>query len=192
MIRSRTLTPIILCAWLLVGCYVPPKLPPGVEAPPFKGKGQDGEHYSLLDLTRRGPVLAIFFDFKGTASKDGLEYAKLFHKAYEGRAAVIGIVDLGETTFKDWVKERGAKFPVIPDPDLAIAGRYSVSRAPYAVLVGTNGGIIKRWPHMSRRSLEEINAALSKAIGEKSASIGIHNAPEVAPQGDELRPSLTD
>lgn len=178
---------IVGCAATLAGCYVPPSLPPGAEAPPFRGKAQDKEHYSLLDLTRRGPVVVAFLSRDGARTAESLDYLGLFAKAYGGRASLIGVLDVDEPGLSAWAGERSLSFPVIPDVDGSIARKYGVEMSPTLVLVGRNGALVERWTGLSRDHLRALNEALGKQLSRPPAGIAVDNAPAAASPGDLIR-----
>jgi|GEM_PF-3601079 len=182
MVQSRTLL-LAFLALFVGGCYVPPKLPPEKEAPPFKGKAPaDQKHYSLLDLLLKGPVLIVFLPPNCSPGYAAISYFELLAKVYEGKATVIGLyVDQEEPTAA-WVQKQKPKFTVVPDVDHHIAEKYKMEFGPSAVLVNRNSEIIGRWETWSAASLTEINQKMAEILKVEPALVDTKSAPPSGPR----------
>jgi peroxiredoxin len=168
---------------LVSGCIVPAPIPADQIAPPFKGQGVDQEHYSLLDLALKGPVLVIFIPKSCVSANPRLVFSNLLAKAYKGKVSALGVYGGSEKELSDWSMEVDSDFPWIPDPGLLIAEKYGFESGPVAMVISQRGKIEGRWTKWDRTEITAINEMLAKLTNQPLAKIDVASAPatSVAP-----------
>jgi peroxiredoxin Q/BCP len=127
---------------------------PGSRAPDFEADSTGGR-FRLSDAIEAGP-LVLFFYFKADTpgwTNEVLEFEAWFDRFEELGVRVAGCStdDLGaQNAFAG--KHGGLRFPLIADPDGAIAQTYGVYREDWKVagrataVIGEDGTILKTYP----------------------------------------------
>ena len=131
---------------------------PGRKAPAFALPDQDGKVHRLRDYAGR-PLILYFYPKDDTpgctreacAFRDGLPDFK------KGRAAVLGVSVLDTASKAKFARKHRLSFPLLADPDHAVADKYGVwmkkslygrsymglGRVTY--LIGGDGKVARRW-----------------------------------------------
>ena len=131
---------------------------PGRKAPAFALPDQDGTTHRLRDYAGR-PLILYFYPKDDTpgctreacAFRDGLPDFK------KGRAAVLGVSVLDTASKAKFARKHRLNFPLLADPDHAVADKYGVwmkkslygrsymglGRVTY--LIGGDGKVARRW-----------------------------------------------
>lgn len=143
----------------------------------------------MLDLLRKGPVLLVFLDRTGSVSKECTQVFQLIANGYAGHASVLGLMNAVPEDISAFAAERLIKFPIVPDPYLANAKHYGVTRAPSAVLVGWNAEIKQKWQGYSARYIEEILDALARESKSPRAKVSSAGVPKAVKNDGELKPA---
>jgi peroxiredoxin len=162
------------------GCFVPASIPADQVAPPFKGQGVDQEHYSLLDLALKGPVLVIFVPKSCDLAHPRLVFSNLLAKAYKGKVSSLGVYGGSDKELSDWSMEVDSDFPWIPDPGLLIAEKYGFESGPVAMIISQRGKIEGRWTKWDRTEFTAMNEMLAKLTNQPPAKIDVTSAPTTA------------
>ena len=101
------------------------KLSPGDKAPAFTLVDQDGEKVKLTDL--KGRKVLVFFYPKADTSGCTTQACGLRDVADQvGDTAIVGISPDEPPKQKRWDDKHGLGYPLLSDPDHAVAERYGV------------------------------------------------------------------
>ena len=127
----------------------------GEPAPEFalEGTSPDGPRtYALADLRGRPVVLAFYpGDDTPVCTAQLCSYQDDLARFAELDAVVLGISPQGLESHERFAARRGLTFPLLADPDKAVAKRYGVS-TPFgirrAVFVVDSDGVV-RWRHVA-------------------------------------------
>jgi len=131
---------------------------PGRKAPAFKLTDQTGTTHSLADYAGR-PVILYFYPKDDTpgCTKESCEFQERLPAFTAGKAAVLGVSILDEKSKAKFAKKYGLTFPLLADPDHAVAEKFGVwqkklrygksymgiVRTTY--LIDGDGKVAKRW-----------------------------------------------
>jgi peroxiredoxin len=122
-----------------------PKL--GQSAPGFRLKTMTGNTVSLSELTRKGPVMLIFYETQCVYCYAHIgEFNALYKKYHSQGLSILAINYVGEylTDIKAYAKDNGLKYTVITDKlaSIDVAEAYHVVGSPTIVVVDTTGRIV--------------------------------------------------
>ena len=131
---------------------------PGRKAPAFKLTDQTGTTHSLADYAGR-PVILYFYPKDDTpgCTKESCEFQERLPAFTAGKAAIFGVSILDEKSKAKFAKKYGLTFPLLADPDHAVAEKFGVwqkkmrygksymgiVRTTY--LIDGDGKVAKRW-----------------------------------------------
>ena len=132
---------------------------PGRKAPAFALPDQDGKTHRLRDYAGR-PLILYFYPKDDTpgCTREACAYARPDFK--KGRAAVLGVSVLDAASKARFARKHRLNFPLLADPEHAVADRYGVwmkkslygrsymglGRVTY--LIGPNGKVARRWDNV--------------------------------------------
>ncbi len=168
----KRLVPLLIVA-LAVGCTSMPTRP----APTFKGRAQDREAYSMLDLVKKGPLVVVFVRLDDPITNEAIPYYGLLAEAYKGQANFVGVGFGNDEKVLDWVTKSFVRFPVISDPEQQIVKLYGVTESPTAVVIGPDSQIIGTWSQFSAKNFREISEAVSQLLHREPARVALDTAP---------------
>ena len=139
---------ILLCALLFsfnVQADAIPKL--GQTAPDFTLKTLTGNRVSLRQLTRKGPVMLVFYETQCVYCYAHIAEFNALHDKYHDKGLSILAIDyVGEyiVDIKAYAKDNGLKYTVITDKlaSIDVAEAYHVAGSPTIVVVDSNGKIV--------------------------------------------------
>ena len=138
-----------------------PPVEEGKKAPEFTLKDQGGAVHRLKDYAGR-PLILYFYPKDDTpgCTKEACAFRDLQPKFKKGRAAVLGVSILDEASKAKFAKKHALNFPLLADPDHAVAEKYGVwaKKSLYGrsfmglvrttFLVGSDGKVARRWDHV--------------------------------------------
>jgi cytochrome c biogenesis protein CcmG/thiol:disulfide interchange protein DsbE len=115
----------------------------GRRAPAFAGTTLDGEPLALADLRGR-PVVVNFWGPSCVPCRDEfpLFVSMLAEHGGEGLAIVGILKDDPPSTARDFIRDYGATWPTVEDPDEAIETAYRALARPFTIFID-RGGIIR-------------------------------------------------
>ena len=135
-----------------------PLIEPGRKAPAFALKDQVGTTHRLSDYAGR-PLILYFYPKDDTpgCTKEACAFQETLPRFKPSKAAVLGVSILDEASKARFAKKYGVRFPLLADPDHAVAEKYGVwqeksrygrkymgiARTTY--LIGPDGKVRKRW-----------------------------------------------
>lgn len=157
----RNLAPILGLA--LVGCGMFND-PVGEAAPPFQGWGTDNKNHSMLDITLKKPLFAVFVDPSDPAGLQGLEFAELVRQKTMDRVEVLGVAMVPPLELGNFQVKHPTLFPVIADPDKKITRAYKLTGNPSFVLIGLRGVHRMTWKGSTRAFSRELAEALKSDL----------------------------
>jgi thioredoxin-dependent peroxiredoxin len=136
---------VVCCSLLMAVSAFASGLPePGDVAPAFSLKSQTGSTVSLKGY--KGDWVILFF-FGDHSSEDvaliARELQRDLAKYSSYNASVIGIGHTSSESNQSWADKNGLTFPLLSDPDQAIAKAYGVQAdgGIYEVIVAPNGKV---------------------------------------------------
>ena len=131
---------------------------PGKKAPAFALKDQTGTTRRLADYA--GKPLVLFFypkDDTPGCTKEACEFQESLPRFNRSKAAVLGISILDEASKARFANKYSLAFPLLADPDHAVADKYGVwqEKSLYGrsfmgivrttYLIDREGRVAKRW-----------------------------------------------
>ena len=131
---------------------------PGKKAPAFSLKDQHGNPHRLSDYAGR-PVVLYFYPKDDTpgCTKEACDFQANLSTYKPTKAAILGVSILDEKSKAKFATKYGLTFPLLADPDHAIAEKYGVwqEKSNYGkkymgivrttYLIGADGKIARRW-----------------------------------------------
>jgi peroxiredoxin Q/BCP len=100
---------------------------PGKKAPDFTLRDQSGKAHRLSDYAGR-PVVLFFYPKDNTpgCTKEACAFQDNLPRFKKGQAAVVGISIQDEASKARFAKKYDLAFPLLADPDHAVAEKYGV------------------------------------------------------------------
>lgn len=134
---------------------------PGKKAPAFALKDQSGNTHRLADYA--GLPLVLYFypkDDTPGCTQETCDFRDQLPKFSRHKVAVLGVSILDERSKAKFAAKYDVTFPLLADPDHAVAEKYGVwqeksrygrkymgiARTTY--LIGADGKIVKRWDNV--------------------------------------------
>ena len=138
-----------------------PLVDPGKKAPAFSLKDQDGKTRRLADYAGR-PVVLYFYPKDDTpgCTKEACAFRDNLPRFKPSTAAVLGVSILDEASKARFAGKYDLPFPLLADPDHAVAEKFGVwqKRSLYGrtymgitrttYLIGPDGKVAKRWDNV--------------------------------------------
>jgi thioredoxin-dependent peroxiredoxin len=138
-----------------------PLIDPGKKAPAFSLHDQSGQTHRLSDYA--GQSLVLYFypkDDTPGCTKEACAFRDNRPRFKKGKAAILGVSILDESSKAKFAKKYDLDFPLLADPDHAVADKYGVwqeksnygrkymgiARTTY--LIGPDGKVRKRWDNV--------------------------------------------
>jgi peroxiredoxin Q/BCP len=134
---------------------------PGRKAPAFALPDQDGKTHRLRDYAGR-PLILYFYPKDDTpgCTREACAFRDALPDFKKGRAAVLGVSVLDAASKARFARKHRLNFPLLADPEHAVADRYGVwmkkslygrsymglGRVTY--LIGPNGKVARRWDNV--------------------------------------------
>ena len=136
---------LLLLLALPVQAEVTSKL--GQTAPDFSLKTISGATVTLKVLTRKGPVMLVFYETQCVYCFTHIKEFNALHDRYHTKGLSILAIDyVGEliADVKDYAKDNGLKYTVITDKltSIDVAEAYHVVGSPTIVVVDSKGKIV--------------------------------------------------
>jgi thioredoxin-dependent peroxiredoxin len=123
---------------------------PGEPVPDFELPAQDGQPVRLSEELQRGPVVLFFYP---KAMTPGCTRESCHFRDLEAEFATVGAVRLGISADpvdrqRQFAEKHGFEFPLLSDPDRAVARQFGVKRpGPLfnrraTFVIGTDGRLV--------------------------------------------------
>lgn len=173
---------ILGIALILAGCGAVPD--PAKLAPGFTGKTYDGKHFSLFDLAKEKPVVAVFLSPSDPDRASAVDELKILQRSHEGKVNVIALLLADEETTWRWAKEVGVT--VLPDQFGDAMKKYKVTRSRSAILVNQGTELVQTWQDFSPAALQEASDLVSGLNKTAKVKLGVDVGRPYIP-GPELR-----
>jgi len=156
-------------------------------APDFGWQDVDGRPTTLAKQSAAKPVLLYFIEKECPCSRDAAGYVDQLQSAFGAAVKVVGLINADGATATAWKAATKAKFPVLADPDLAIAGAYRAERSATTILVAPGGVIAKVNPGYSADTLQELGTLLARQAHQPAPKLTFTGAPEKLTSGCPLK-----
>ena len=138
-----------------------PLVEPGKKAPAFTLKDQHGTATRLTDLAGR-PVVLYFYPKDDTpgCTTEACDFESLLPRFGSHKAVVLGVSILDEASKARFAGKHHLTFPLLADPDHAVAEKYGVwqKKTRYGrsymgivrttYLIDRDGRVAKRWDNV--------------------------------------------
>jgi peroxiredoxin len=155
-------------------------------APTFHSIATDGVTYDLAELTARSSVVLVFIKDGCPCSADAQRFYNRLHETYGREVRFLGVIDADPNGGRAWGQRNRTAFPLLADPDLAIASRFGAESSAYMAVVERGGAIDHLYPGYSREMLAEASGRIARLAGVPPASIDATGAPEELSTGCPL------
>jgi len=135
-----------------------PSVEPGRKAPAFSLKDQDDKTHSLKDYAGR-PVVLYFYPKDDTpgCTREACDFRDALPDFKKSKAAVLGVSILDTASKAKFARKHRVSFPLLADPDHAIAEKYGTWKkksmygktfmglARSTFLIDGTGKVVRRW-----------------------------------------------
>jgi peroxiredoxin Q/BCP len=138
-----------------------PLIDPGKKAPAFSLTDQHGRMHRLSDYAGRHVILYFYpKDDTPGCTKESCDFQASLPRLSRRDAAVLGISILDEKSKARFAEKHGLTFPLLADPDHAVAEKYGVwqKKSRYGrsymgivrttYLIGPDGTVAARWDNV--------------------------------------------
>jgi peroxiredoxin Q/BCP len=149
---------------------------PGRKAPAFSLKDQTGATHKLSDYSGR-PVILYFYPKDDTpgCTQETCDFRDQLPRFKKSKAVVLGVSILDEKSKARFAAKYDVTFPLLADPDHAVAEKYGVwqeksrygrkymgiARTTY--LIDADGKVVKRWDNVKvPQHVEQVYEALAE------------------------------
>jgi peroxiredoxin Q/BCP len=149
---------------------------PGRKAPAFSLKDQTGATHKLSDYSGR-PVILYFYPKDDTpgCTQETCDFRDQLPRFKKSKAVVLGLSILDEKSKARFAAKYDVTFPLLADPDHAVAEKYGVwqeksrygrkymgiARTTY--LIDADGKVVKRWDNVKvPQHVEQVYEALAE------------------------------
>lgn len=151
-----------------------PLIEPGTKAPAFSLKDQTGNAHRLADYQGR-PIVLYFYPKDDTpgCTREACAFRDQLPRFKTNQAVVLGVSILDEASKGRFAVKYDLNFPLLADPDHAVADKYGawqqrslygrkfmgVARTTY--LIGKDGKVARRWDNVKvDKHVDEVLAAV--------------------------------
>jgi peroxiredoxin Q/BCP len=138
-----------------------PPIEPGKKAPAFALKDQHGNIRRLADFAGK-PMVLYFYPKDDTpgCTKEACDFEGGLSRFASSKAGVLGVSILDEGSKSRFAQKYGLTFPLLADPDHAVAEKYGVwqKKSRYGrsymgivrttYLIDREGKVAKRWDNV--------------------------------------------
>ena len=149
---------------------------PGRKAPAFALPDQDGKTHRLRDYAGR-PLILYFYPKDDTpgCTREACAFRDALPAFEKGRAAVLGVSVLDTASKARFARKHRLSFPLLADPDHAVADKYGVwmKKSLYGrsymglgrvtFLIGGDGKVVRRWDNVK---VDGHAADVLRAVGD--------------------------
>jgi len=156
-------------------------------APDFEWKEVEGKPTTLAKQAASKPVLLYFIERDCPCSRDAAIYINQLSAAFGSAVKVVGLINADGETAAAWKAATKAKFLVLADPDLAIAGAFKAERSATTLLVAPGGIIAKANPGYSAGTLQELAGLIARYARLPAPKLTFVSAPEKLTSGCPLK-----
>jgi peroxiredoxin len=136
----------------------------GQKAPDFSLPSLDAKDYSLVELRKRGPVLAAFFKISCPVCQFTFPFLERLYQRYgNGDVTFLGISQDDRRATREFADEYGVTFPMAMDPaGYPASNAYGLTSVPSIFLIDTDGSVQVACMGFNKKDLEAIAASLSE------------------------------
>jgi peroxiredoxin Q/BCP len=144
----------------------------GDQAPPFRGRDQEGRDVALEDLLSKGPLVLYFYprDFTPVCTKEACLFRDAHQDLAQRGAQVVGVsADTGDS-HKAFAEKHRLRFPLLSDPNRKLAKDYRATH-PFGLgtqrvtyVIGQDGRIRGAFHH-ELRAQKHVDEVLTLLLG---------------------------
>lgn len=140
-------------------------------AAPVKASGP-----SLDQVAKQAPALLYFIKTDCGSNSEAVPLVQALYEANKESGKFFVVMNADAEEAAKWSQENKTTFPIIPDPDMQIIGKYKVDFSQTGVMVDGELKESKRFPGYGRKTLEDLNKSLGGEAGP--AKVDLSTAPE--------------
>ncbi len=159
----------------------------GTNAPDFAWTDALGKATSLKANAAGRPTLLYFIEKECPCSRDAAAYVNRLQAAFGSHLRVVGVINADDQVAAAWSAAAKAEFPVVADPQSAVADAYKAERSATTVLVSGAGAILKSNPGYSAEVLKELATLIARAGRSTPAQVDFSGAPDKLTSGCPLK-----
>lgn len=162
---------------MVFGCGSGDSPAPSEGAGPVAGESSTARSASLDQVGQNAPAVLYFVKDDCGSNPGAIPLVQKVYAANAERGKFFVVMNTDAEGAARWSKDNGTTFPIIPDPNKEIIGRYGVKSSQTGVLVDADLKETQRFAGWGKGTLEEMNRALG-GDGEP-ANVDLSTAPEV-------------
>ena len=136
----------------------------GTKAPEISLHDVNGEHFSLTDELKRGPVVLAFFKISCPVCQYTFPFLERLYRAFHGKANIVGVSQNSQLDTSLFQREYGITFRTLLDePERYPASNaFGLTNVPSVFLIAPDGSIELSSVGWSRDDIAE----LARRLGE--------------------------
>ena len=154
----------------------------GSAAPSIELDALNGQHFSLREALKKGPVVAAFFKITCPVCQFTFPFLERLHQAYGEAVQFRGISQNDEYSTKEFLDEYGVTFPTLidhEDDNFPASNLYGLTTVPTILLIAPDGKVRISLTGFDKAGLEQISTELANSLGRKTCSV--FKAGEIVP-----------
>jgi thiol-disulfide isomerase/thioredoxin len=132
---------------------------------------------SLEQAGESAPAVLYFVATDCGSNPEAIPLVQSIYKANEGKGKFFVVMNTDAEGAAKWSKENKTTFPIIPDPDKEVIGRYKIEFSQTGVMVDSGLNETKRFAGYGKAVLEDLNKSL--ANGGEAAKVDLSGAPDM-------------
>ena len=149
-----------------------------IPAPSSRATGTDGVAYDLGELARSGPLVLVFIKHDCPCSVDAQRFFNRLQTVYGKEVRFLGVIDRDADGGRAWGQQNRTTFPLLADPEAAIARAYKAESSAYMAVVAKGGTIDHLYPGYSSTMLAEASERIARLAGVTPRPVDAEGAPD--------------
>jgi len=138
---------------------------------------------ALPEMSPGKPTIAIFI-LPGCPCSEAYDpYTHELFRAYGANAQIVGVVEGNTAELQKWRDQHHTPYPLVEDPDHALARSFGAKRSAYTALVIDGQTVERLWPGYSAQMLQEVGSWIAKSAKVPEVSINVTDAPSTLTSG---------
>lgn len=164
------------CAIFCSLCITAAASASGKPLPKFAEPGTDGKIYTEKSLSKRTPVLIMFFEAGCPHSPHGVEALNELQRSLNGKVVILGMINAGADKAKQFAKKFNASFPIIADLNGKVILKFGAQASLDNALL-TSGSTVKIWNGYNQSTFKQLESML-RGSGGPSLHLDLSRIPK--------------
>jgi peroxiredoxin len=150
-----------------------PALATGTNAPAISLHDINGEHFSLTEELKRGPVVLAFFKISCPVCQYAMPFLQRLYQGFKGKANIVGVSQNSKLDTSLFQREYGITFrTLLDDPERYPASNaFGLTNVPSNFLIAPDGSIELSSVGWSRDDIAEIARRLGEMLNRPPAQV---------------------